>query len=481
MKIKLLIVAFFVLQFTMAQDKPNVLFIAIDDLNDYVSCMNGPLSVPTPNIDRLAKQGTLFENAHCQAPICGPSRASIMTGLYPSTSGNYLQVNDKSIKKASRPASESIFMPDYFEQFGYKTMAVGKIYHGGDAAGTFKEYGGYHNWDGLRPEKRVNYDPARLPHKVGRTMTDWGAYPEHDSIVGDYKIAKWAVDKLSKKHNKPFFLGVGFNKPHVPWHVPQKWYDMFPLENIKTPPYKKDDLDDISLMAQKVAEAPMMPTTEELIKWGQWKEVIQAYSACIAFVDAQVGKVLDALENSEYANNTIIVLWSDHGYHLGEKNRVAKQALWERDTRTVLVIKEVNQMKGKQCHAPVGLIDMYPTLVDMCNLPSLNQLEGNSIKDLVIKPKTKWENPTLCFYGEGNVVVRSKRYRLTQYEDQSLELYDMKKDPNEWHNLANNKKYQKIIKKLQENIPKEWTPLSEYSTYDFNDYFRAKSKKQIKY
>lgn len=483
MKLKSLVVIImvFVMHQINAQDKPNVLFIAIDDLNDYVSCMNGALSVPTPNIDKLAKQGRLFANAHCQAPICGPSRASIMTGLYPSTTGNYLQVRDSGIKKASKAASEAVFMPDYFEQFGYKTMAVGKIYHGGDAAKTFQEYGGYFNMHGLRPDKRMNYDPKKLPNKTGGTYTDWGAYPAHDSIVGDYKIARWAVNKLEQKHHQPFFLGVGFNKPHVPWHVPQKWYDMFPIETIETPPYKADDFNDIPIMAKMVAEAPMMPTTQELIKWQQWKEVIQAYAACVAFVDAQVGKVLDALENSEYAHNTIVVLWSDHGYHLGEKNRVAKQALWERDTRSILIIKPTNKIKGGYSNAPVGLIDMYPTLLDMCNLPELEQLEGNSLKKLVLNPKSDWGLPALSFYGEGNIAVRGRRYRLTQYEDDSLELYDMKKDPNEWYNLANSEKYKKNIRNLQKYIPKEWTPLSEHSSYDFNNYFRKKSKKQIKY
>ena len=458
------------------QDRPNVLFIAIDDLNDYVNCMNGSIKVPTPNIDKLAQKGTLFTNAHCQAPICGPSRASIMTGHYPSTSGNYLQLDDKDIKKGSEAASRAIFMPDYFEQYGYKTMAVGKIYHNGDAAKTFDEYGGKFSWMGPKPKERFNYDPSKIDHKIGSTQTDWGAYPEQDSLMTDYQSAKWAVNKLLQEYDKPFFLAVGFVRPHVPWYAPQKWFDLFPLDSIETPPYKEDDFDDIPYFARKVADAPMMPTTEELIKSGEWENVIQAYMACVAFVDAQIGKVLNALENSEYADNTIIVLWADHGYHLGEKNRFAKQALWERDTRTLLIFKDINGNSGQTCTAPVQLIDIYPTLIDMCKLPPSESVEGHSLVNLILNTDTNWAYPSLSFYGEGNISIRDERFRLIKYEDGSLELYDLKNDPNEWYNLANDNKYWDKIQEMVKLAPRSWAPLSEYSHYNFNEYFIKKSK-----
>ena len=480
MKTKKLLTALFALLLLNAfgQEKPNVLFIAIDDLNDYVNCMNGSISVPTPNIDKLAQKGILFTNAHCQAPICGPSRASIMTGLYPSTTGNYLQLKDNDIKKGNEVVKNAIFMPDYFERYGYKTMAVGKIYHGGDEAKTFDEYGGKFSWMGPKPKKRMNYDPSKIEYKVGNTQTDWGAYPEHDSLMTDYQSAKWAVNKIQQEYDKPFFLAVGFVRPHVPWHVPQKWFDMFPLDSIKTPPYKKDDFSDIPSFAQKVADAPMMPTTEELIKTGQWKNVMQAYMACIAFVDAQVGKVLDALENSKYADNTIIVLWADHGYHLGEKNRFAKQALWERDTRTLLIFKGLNGKDNLTCNAPVQLLDIYPTLIDLCKLPASEKLEGHSLVSLMQNPNKKWKHPSLSFYGMGNIAIRDERFRLIKYEDGSLELYDMKNDPNEWYNLATDKKYTSTIQRLSKSVPDNWAPLSKYSKYNFNEYFREKSKEK---
>lgn len=458
----------------MAQNKPNVLFIAIDDLNDFVDIMDGTLRAHTPNIDKLAKAGTLFTNAHCQAPICGPSRASIMTGLYPSTSGNYLQLKDENIKKSNQATREAIFMPDYFEQHGYKTMAVGKIYHNGDGAKTFDEYGGRFSWMGPKPEKRFNYDPALIEGKIGSTQTDWAAYPEHDSLMTDYQSAKWAVNQLKQKHQKPFFMAVGFVRPHVPWYVPQKWFDLYPLDEIKTPPYNPKDLDDIPLMAQRVAEVPMMPTTEELIKSKQWKEVVRAYLACISFVDAQLGKVLKALEDSEYNNNTIVVLWSDHGYHLGEKNRFAKQALWERDTRTLLIFKEPDGKKNQTCNAPVQLLDIYPTLTKLCQLPEYKLAEGHSLLPFLKNPKSKSIHPSLSFYGVGNVAVRNENFRLIQYEDGSIEFYDMTKDPNEWKNLANEKNLRDEIKKMKTLIPKSWAPLSAYSSYNINSYFKEK-------
>lgn len=459
----------------LGQNKPNVLFIAIDDLNDYVNCMQGAVSVPTPNIDRLAKQATLFTNAHCQAPICGPSRASILTGLYPSTSGNYLQLEDENIKKGNPTVGKSIFMPDYFENYGYKTMAIGKIFHSGDDTKAFDEYGGKFSWFGPRPNQRINYHiPKDLNPKISGTNTDWGAFPEKDSDMTDYKSAQWTVGKLQEQYDSPFFLAVGFVRPHVPWYAPQKWLDMFPLENIKTPPYKKDDFNDIPDFAKTVSETPQMPTTEALIKKGEWKKALQAYMACIAFVDAQIGKVLDGLENSEHANNTVVVLWSDHGYHLGEKNRFAKQALWERDTRTVLIVKGIDKKPAQICAAPVQLIDIYPTLLDLCELPASEQLEGHSLTSLIENPNKKWKHPSLTFYGEGNIAIRNKRYRLIQYEDRSMELYDMLEDPNEWNNLAADKKHKKTIKKLLKSYPKNWAPLSKYSTYTFNEYFLNK-------
>lgn len=454
-----------------AIEKPNVLFIAIDDLNDWVGCLNGHPQTKTPNIDRLATQGILFTNAHCQAPISGPSRASIMTGLYPSTSGNYFQLNDNDIKKSNHVTSKASYLNDYFKMNGYTTIGAGKIFHLGDGDNSFEEYAGMFAGYGPNPQKRFKYDPAWFSNRKGKTATDWAAYPEHDSLLTDYQLAEWTASKLKMNYEKPFFMAVGFIRPHVPWYVTKKWYDMFPLKDIITPPYKPDDYNDIPEMGYKVTAVPMMPDTEWLIETNQWKELVQAYLACIAFVDAQVGKVLDALENSAYAKNTIVVLWSDHGYHLGEKNRVAKQSLWERSTRVPLIFKIPGINQSSVCDKPVQLIDMYPTLAALCGLPRPMQTDGNSLDGLIRNPDEKWKHKALSFFGEGNVSVRDERYRLIQYEDGSLELYDIMLDPNEWNNLANDSGYKNIIRKLQRAVPKKMSEKSAYTFINFHEHF----------
>lgn len=467
-----LLLMFSLSTFSYSQENPNVLFIAIDDLNDWIGILNGHPQTKTPNIDALAKSGMLFTNAHCQAPICAPSRASVMSGLYPTTTGNYVQLQDIDIKKSNTESSKSIFLPDYFEKYGYKTMGVGKIYHDGDGAQTFDEYGSAFEMFGPKPPKHFNYDPEWFGKPKG-TQTDWGAYPSEDSLMPDYKSAKWAVEKLNQAHEKPFFLAVGFVRPHVPFYVPQKWFDKFPIKDIQTPPYQQDDLDDIPDIAKKVTDVPMMPTTEWLIETNQWKNVVQAYLACINFVDAQVGKVLKALKQSDYANNTIVVLWSDHGYHLGEKNRFAKQALWERDTKTVLIIKELNAVQGRVSNKPVQLLDIYPTLLDLSGLPANKQNEGHSLLPLLENANVNdWPYVAISSFGKNNIAISDEKFRLIQYEDNSIEFYDLTKDPNEWKNLSHVEGYKAEIKRLMGFIPKEQSDLSKYSKFDLNDYWR---------
>ena len=453
-------------------NKPNIIFICIDDLNDWVGCLKGHPQTITPNIDKLASQGTLFANAHCQAPICGPSRASVMTGLYPHISGNYLQLKDRNIKKSNGITQTVTLLPDYFEKHGYKSMAVGKIYHQGDAANTFDEYGGYFDKVGPKPEQRFNYDPKWFEDKIGNTQTDWGAYPDVDSKMSDYKSASWAIEKLNQNHDKPFFMAIGFYRPHVPWYVPQKWFDQFPLDSIKTPPYLKTDMNDIPKMGQHVSEAPQMPTTEWMKKNKQWKKAIQAYLASINFVDFQIGRVLKTLEKSKYNNNTIVVLWSDQGYQLGEKNRIAKQALWQRITHCILIIKPLYAKTKQVCKQPVQLIDIYPTLLDLSKLPKNLLNNGHSLKPLLEQPSSEWIYPAITSYGRGNISIITNHYQLIQYEDQSMEFYDLKNDPNEWINLVNKPEYKKLIEVQKKLIPEKQEDQSIHCYHTFNKYFK---------
>ena len=453
-------------------ERPNVLFIAVDDLNDWIGCMGGHPQAQTPNIDRLADEGVLFLNAHCQAPICGPSRASIMTGLAPWTTGIYLQISDTNIKKANPATKAAVFMPDWFEQQGYKTMGAGKIYHKGDQANTFDEFSGGSKF-GPRPKQRIKWPVPGVP--TG-TSTDWGAFPERDDQMPDFETAEYVVGKLKEKHDKPFFLAAGFVRPHVPWHVPQKWFDLYPVETIQTPPYKKDDLDDIPEIGRRIADMPMMPTTEWAIENNEWENIVQAYLACTTFADAQVGKVLDALRESEYADNTVVVLWADHGYHLGEKNRFAKQAFWERDTRTVLMFKAPGFSAGKTCDAPAQLLDIYPTLLELCGLPRNPQNEGRSLVSLLKNPQAEWNHFAITAYGQDNFSMRSPTHRYIVYEDGSEELYDMMDDPNEWNNLAMNPESEAIKTHFKAACPPAPVPLSPVSSYKVNQYWRRITK-----
>lgn len=457
-----------------AQERPNVLFIAVDDLNDWVGCLKGHPQAKTPNIDKLAANGILFTNAQCQAPICGPSRASVMTGLLPTTTGNYLQLDDVDIKKANDITKNAIFLPDYFEQYGYKTMGTGKLFHLGDKAKVFDEYRkDTADLYGPIPSKRFKYDPLWFGKPKG-TGTDWGAFPSEDKDMPDVRSAEWAAEKLMMQHDKPFFLAVGFVRPHVPWYVPQKWFDRFPVNDIQTPPYLKTDMDDVPLMGQRVADLPPMPTTEWMIQTNQWKDAVQAYLACVNFADAQVGKVLDALEKSKYAKNTIVVLWSDHGYHLGEKNRFGKQALWQRATKSVLVFKVPSGKSNEICSQPVQLVDMYPTLTALCGLPANKMNEGHSLMPLLNHPASaKWPYYAVTSYGKGNVSVHSSRYHFIQYEDKSMELYDFINDPNEWKNIAADKKYKGIITKMLKQVPAIQADLAPDSKYGVNEYFKS--------
>lgn len=463
-------------------ERPNILFIAVDDLNDWSPCLGNYPKAYTPNIDKLAARGMLFTNAHCQAPISGPSRTSIMTGLLPSSTGVYLQIQDKIIKDANERTAQVKFLTEYFKESGYVALGAGKIFHNGDGAETFDEYGGFYGGLKSNPmpanSERLNYDWKWFGK--WRTMTDWGVIDGvEDEDMGDYLVAEWVKKAISRDHDKPFFIGAGFTRPHNPWHVPKKWFDMFPEEEMVTPPYKADDYDDIPEIAQQVNLMPQMPTTTWLIESNKWKSLIQSYLACMAFVDAQVGKVVEALDNSKYADNTIIVLFSDHGYHFGEKNRTCKQSLWERSTHVPLIFAGCNIDANQRCAEPVGLIDIYPTLLELCGLKENRDNEGLSLVKQIKNPKAKRKVGALTTYGMGNSSVIFDGYHYIEYEDGSQELYNLTDDPNEWYNIASNSENAKIIAKLREQLPREYEeyfPIFRKESLAANQYFNDAAK-----
>lgn len=430
--------------------RQNVLFIAVDDLNDWLGCLGGHPDARTPNMDRLAARGMLFSNAHCNAPLCGPSRASLMSGLRPSTTGIYTHLGDNALRGAGEAMRNVTFLHEFFSRHGYETLAVGKLFHQHVPKGTVDHSGGP-SGAGPAPGQRMNWQRAG-------TMTDWGAYPEHDGQMPDYKAASWAVDRLREERPKPFFLGVGFIRPHVPWHVPQKWFDIYSRDRLRLPPYRAGDLDDVPDSARRIAEMPMMPTTEWAIATNKWRDIVQAYLACVSFADAQVGRVLDALDASPAASNTVIVLWGDNGYHLGEKSRFAKQALWERSTRVPLIIAAPGRQGGRTCPAPVSLLDLYPTLLDLAGLPPNPRNEGTSLVPLLENPARDWRHAAVTTWGRNNHAVRDVRWRYIRVADGAEELYDHQQDPNEWHNLAGNAEHAAVKDRLRKFLPTHNAP-----------------------
>ena len=461
---KLIFCVLFCYGFVVAEKKsPNVLFISIDDLNDWVGAMNTHPDIKTPNIDKLASKGMLFTNAHCQFPVCGPSRTSIFSGYRPDTLGIYN--NDSNTKNANvqkmMATKNNRLLHEYFRDNGYKTMAVGKLLHKHVPEGSVDLSGGRGNF-GPTPEKKVNFNSKN-------TVTDWNAFPETDAEMPDTKAAKWAAERLKEKHSKPFLLMVGFIRPHAPWNVPQKWWDLYDPEKITLAPYKKNDLEDVPKISRESNILSFMPQTEWAIKNNKLKQVTQSYLASVSFVDHYVGTVLDSLEESQYKDNTIIILWSDHGYHIGEKGTFQKHSLWQRSTRVPFIISKPGILAGKT-HKPVELLDIYPTLLDMCGLPSNAKNEGQSLKPLIEGSSSHWDKVAITTYRKQlkhckatktpyrenpSHGIFDERYHYIMYSDGSEELYDLQKDPNEWSNIASSPEVKPIKKRLNKSFSKQ--------------------------
>lgn len=447
-----------------APQRPNVLFLGVDDWRDWVGCL-GQNSVKTPNLDRLAAEGLLFTNAHCPAPICNPSRTAIMTGLRPSTTGIY------SNGQWWRPVlPDAVTLPAHFRQHGYYVAGGGKMFHhepGFNDPQAWDDYyfwsaemktggwgGGYNSAADARPPRFPMSDVNEL-----RQNFDFAPLDQPDEAFPDYKVASWAAELLSKPHTKPFFLGVGMFRPHLSWYVPRKYFDIYPLENIRLPEVKDNDLEDVPPAALKMQQVVIPDEHKLVVKNGRWKEAVQAYMACITFSDAMVGRVLQALRAGPHNANTIVVLWSDHGYHLGEKSAWHKFTLWEESTRVPLIVRAPGITKaGSRCARPVSLIDLYPTLLDLCSLPARTGLDGQSIQPLLRNPTAPWQRPALTTMMFGNHSLRDERWRYTRYNDGSEELYDHSQDPKEWRNLATDPQYAAVKQRLSPWFPKHNQP-----------------------
>jgi arylsulfatase A-like enzyme len=422
-------------------DKLNVLFIAVDDLNHWVRYLGRNKQVITPNIDRLAKMGMAFSNAYAAAPVCSPSRTALMSGLRPSTTGVY------SNKTDWRPRI-SIDKPltTQFRKAGYQVTGAGKIYHG--------RYNRIDEWDDYGNGKG-KFDSLRCP-RIGEnrsvTKIKWAIGDCSDDGLGDYQTAQYAIDELKKKHDQPFFLAAGIFRPHMPWIVPKKYFDKYPLEEIDLPPYLEDDLADVPEEGIRLAKPKLH---DRIVKAGRWIEAIQAYLASITYADAMIGRILDAYDKSPDKDNTMIVLFGDHGWHLGEKHHWRKFTLWEEATRVPLIwyVPEITK-PNTTSERTVDLMSIYPTLMELCGLPIPSHVEGTSIKILLENPDVEWTIPALTTYGFGNHAIRTEKWRYIRYKDGGEELYDETADPYEWKNLASDSNFQGIKTDMAKYFPK---------------------------
>lgn len=428
-----------------AAQRPNVLFLAVDDLNDWVEGFGGHPQTVTPNIERLARRGVRFERAYCQAPMCNPSRASLMTGLRPSTTGVY--ENDDTWRDG---APDAVTLPEYFMQHGYRAIGTGKIFHGKQTqVSCFHEY-----YTGDTPEGDSKSEKPPGGPKVPKVKIDWGGNLLDDEETEDYRIGKYAIDVLGRKHAQPFFLACGFHKPHLPWYVPKKYFDRFPPDKVKLPEYFDGDLKDVpaSAIRKQAVEAH-----RRIVEAGKWREAVAAYLACINYTDANVGRVLDALDRSPYRDNTFVFLWGDHGWHLGEKQHWQKFTLWERSCRAPFLVAGPGVKQGVACRRVVEFLDMYPTLAGLCGLPAKEKIEGTSIAPLLRDPSRPWDRPAITSNGPEKITVRTERWRYTRYRD-GEELFDHGQDPSEWTNLASKPGMEQVKRELAGLLPARIAP-----------------------
>lgn len=437
---------------SVGKEKPNILMIAIDDQNDWIGFMGGHPDVKTPNIDALAKSGTAFTNAHCQSPLCNPSRTSLMISKRPGSTGIY------GLKPWFRDVPELAdleTLPQFLMKHGYKTYTAGKIYHGRYGRAEQKE------WDFIGPGATGAPFPKEklVDAPSGHKLMDWGVFPHEDEEKGDWKIASWSVEQLNQMpEDEPFFLACGFFLPHVPCFATQKWFDLYPEETTSLPIIKRDDRKDTPRSSWYLHWTLPEPRLEFLEDANEWMNLTRSYLACTSFVDSQVKRVLDALEENGLRENTIIVLWSDHGWHIGEKEITGKNTLWDDGTRVPLVFAGPGVVEGQVTGQPAELLDIYPTLVELCGLPEKEGLEGLSLVPQLKDAEAKRERPAITTHNAGNHGIRSENWRYIVYGDGSEELYDMINDPNEWTNLAGDPSYNKILEEHRKFVPQNDLP-----------------------
>ncbi len=424
---------------------PNILFIAIDDMNDWTGFLGGHPQAITPNMDKLAAKGVNFTNAHCSAPGCSPSRNALLYGIEPFNSGLYPfyehAIHEQLMERYTT-------LPRLLKENGYITYGAGKIHHG--QKGDEREWSDFFELQNSRKEFKEGEG-----YQVGNSKKmSFRPTINADEQHVDYQVASYGIDVLNEKHNKPFFLAVGLVKPHLPFDCPERFFNALP-EKIMTPALWEDDLKDIPAEGNSFRRAG---DDKRFKKDNAWEDVRRAYLACISWADFNIGRVLDALEESEYADNTIVVLWSDHGFHLGEKMSFKKFTLWEEATRVPFIIydgRDKLNKEGKIYKPAVSLINIYRTLADFAGIEAPAYVDGESLVPVLENTDAELSKPTITSWGRGNYAVRTGEWRYIRYFDGTEELYNHQSDANEWYNLANDSQYLKVKEMLAARLPKQ--------------------------
>jgi iduronate 2-sulfatase len=444
--------------------KFNVLFIAVDDMNNDLGCYENPL-VQSPHIDRLAREGVKFDRAYCQFPLCSPSRTSVMTGLRPDTTQVFdLQKHFRSV------LPDAVTLPQFFQKNGYFVARVGKIYHYGNPGqiGT-NGLDDDESWqERINPSGRdkkeehllTNYTPKR---GLGSSLSFLAAEGS-DEEQTDGMVASEIIRLMEREQDRPFFLAAGFYRPHCPYIAPKKYFELYPLDKISLPRIDDGHLEDIPPLAlASTNPRPWFGVTEE-----QARESKQAYYATISFVDAQVGRLLEALDRLKLREKTVIVFWSDHGYHLGEHGLWKKQSNFEESARVPLIVAAPGSKgNGQACLRTVELVDLYPTLSELCGFEAPESLQGASLKRLLDDPQSAWDRAAYTQVQRGDVPghsVRTERWRYIQWNGgkQGQQLYDHERDPQERKNLADDPEHAEIVAELRELVRRNW-PAESYS------------------
>lgn len=455
--------------------RPNILFIAIDDLNDWVSPLSGNPQALSPNLDQFASTAFNFRRNYCTSPGCNPSRSTLLTGQHTYTSGMYSNYQDW--RKVPRLQSATT-LPKYFRQQGYYTAGAGKIFHYAQVDSLA--------WDDYfpsinNPMPRDSFPKVRHAGRQPFThmyhMFDWAPLDIPDAASPDFQSMAYIQEKLQEERDQPFFLACGIYRPHLPWYVPRNYFELFPIDSIQLPPLMEGDTSDLGVRAQELITRGGN-YHQYIIENNQWKEAIQGYLASIAYADAVFGALMSALEESGQADNTIVVVWSDHGWQLGQKMHWRKFALWENVIRSLLLIRVPEGTPGLPEGTTAGgatdnlssLLDVYPTLVQLCGLAGPGNLEGEDLRPLLRAPNKKTDRGVITTYDFGDYSLRYQDWHYIRYVDASEELYDLKEDPNEWFNLALEPAFDSIKLALQKMLPSQRTPLPEESLIELMDH-----------